>query len=73
MDERLKQVGKNIRLSRKALGWSQEELAAYAGVDRSHMGYIERGQQNMTLTTLYQIADTLKLDIAELLKLHCTQ
>jgi len=38
----LKAIGKHIRAARKTKGWSQEHLAAEAGIDRSYMSGIER-------------------------------
>jgi len=54
-------VGKNIRKLREVKGYSQEELALKAGLKRSYMGYIERGNKNVTLTTLKQIALALNV------------
>ncbi len=51
-----KQLGKNIRAQRKALGLSQDGLALECGLDRSYMGRIERGEVNITVEKLYQIA-----------------
>ena len=56
---RLKAFGKKVRELRKEQGLSQEALAARAGLDRSYMGHIERGEKNITLTKMYQIADAL--------------
>lgn len=53
-------VGAAIRARRKAVGVSQEALADYAGVDRSHMGKIERGERNVTLLNLVRIAEAMK-------------
>jgi transcriptional regulator with XRE-family HTH domain len=54
-------VGKNIRKLRKAKGYSQEKLALKAGVNRSYLGYIERGDKNLNLTTLRQISVALNV------------
>jgi transcriptional regulator with XRE-family HTH domain len=59
-DEHLVKVGAAIRARRKAVGVSQEALADYAGVDRSHMGKIERGERNVTLLNLVRIAEAMK-------------
>lgn len=45
----LKALGEAVRSARKAAGLSQEALADAAGIDRSHMGRIERGERNVTL------------------------
>jgi len=55
--------GKKVRSMRKEKGLSQEAFAALAGIDRSYMGHIERGEKNITLTKIYQISNALKVDI----------
>ncbi len=57
----LRVVGKNIRKLRESKGYSQEELAEKAGLKRSYLGHIERGDRNVTLTSLNQIAGALKV------------
>ena len=54
-------AGKNIRTLRESKGYSQEELAEKAGLKRSYMGHIERGDKNVTLTTLRRIAIALNV------------
>jgi len=54
------QVGKNIRDRRKQLDITQERLAAMAGIDRSYMGRIERGEVNITIDKLYKLAKILE-------------
>lgn len=60
-DQRLVNFGNRVRAIRKEKNLSQEELAALANIDRSYMGHIERGEKNVTLTKIYQIADALKI------------
>ncbi|MDO8273398.1 MAG: helix-turn-helix transcriptional regulator [Gammaproteobacteria bacterium] len=60
-------LGKRIRLLRKAAGFSQESLALACGLDRSYMGRIERGEVNITVVTLCQIACALNCSAKELL------
>jgi len=55
----LKRLGGAVRARRKAAGLSQEALADAAGIDRSHMGKIERGERNVTLLNLVKIAAAL--------------
>lgn len=62
-DPRLVAFGQQVRRIRKEKGLSQEALADLAGMDRSYMGHIERGDQNITLTKMYQISDALKTSI----------
>ncbi|MDR2500808.1 MAG: helix-turn-helix transcriptional regulator [Treponema sp.] len=42
-------VGNNIKKYRKILNISQEELAEKAGLHRTYIGGIERGERNITL------------------------
>ena len=51
--------GKTVREIRKTLNISQEKLASIAGVNRSHMGEIERGQKSPSLITVERIAIAL--------------
>ena len=62
-DERMVAFGKRVREVRKAKGLSQEKLAEMAGIDRSYMGNIERGEKNITLKKIYEICDALDIDI----------
>jgi len=61
-----KRFGKRVRELRRLSNWSQEEFAAVAGLDRSYMGAIERGEQNPSLWIVGRIADALKVSISEL-------
>ena len=49
------------------LNISQEELADLSGLNRSHMGEIERGQASLTLITIDRIATALNCSIAQLM------
>ena len=52
-------VGVVIRAIRKRSGLSQEALAALSGMERSNLGKIERGENNLSLLNLIRIADAL--------------
>jgi len=65
-DERMIAFGKRIREVRRNKGISQEKLAELAGIDRSYMGNIERGEKNITLKKAYEICDALDLDIKDI-------
>jgi transcriptional regulator with XRE-family HTH domain len=66
-DQNLVRVGDAVRNRRVALAWSQEALADYAGIDRSHMGKIERGERNVTLLNLLRIARAIECKPSDLL------
>lgn len=61
-------LGKGIKSSRQSLGMSQEALAANAGLDRSYMGGVERGEHNLTVMALVKICNALEIKISELFK-----
>lgn len=65
--KRLEALGAAVRGRRKTLQISQESLALVAGIDRSHMGRIERGERNVTLLNLLRIADALDCQPSALL------
>jgi transcriptional regulator with XRE-family HTH domain len=60
-DPRLVAFGERVRKIRKEKGLSQEALADLAGIERSYMGHIERGDQNITLIKIFQIAEALEM------------
>lgn len=64
----LEELGNRIREKRKARGWTQEELAAKADIDRSYIGGVERGERNLTFTMLCEICSALGHDVAALTK-----
>jgi len=66
-DPRLVAFGEKVRQIRKEKGLSQEALADLAGIDRSYMGHIERGDQNITLTKIFQIAKALETSLHNLI------
>ncbi|OLF40484.1 helix-turn-helix domain-containing protein [Psychrobacter sp. Rd 27.2] len=65
-DERMIAFGRRVREMRKSKGISQERLAEMAGIDRSYMGNIERGEKNITLKKAYEICDALDVEIQNL-------
>lgn len=48
-------------------GMAQEELAASAEIERSHMGKIERGEHMPTLALILRIAVALNRSAADLI------
>jgi transcriptional regulator with XRE-family HTH domain len=44
-------------------GWSQEEFAYRANIDRTYMGGVERGERNLSLKKLFAIAQALGRDV----------
>lgn len=58
--------GRNLREIRKSKGLSQERLAHEAGIDRSYVGKIERGEVNVTIEKIYSFATCLECSPKEL-------
>jgi transcriptional regulator with XRE-family HTH domain len=67
-NKHLVELGNQIREERKKKGLSQEQLAFDAGVDRSYIGGIERGERNVSILTLVKIASCLGCDVAKFTK-----
>ena len=47
-------------------GYSQEGIADAAGMGRTYMGRVERGEQNISIQNLIQIAFALGVDMEDL-------
>lgn len=59
-------LGERVRQLRSARGWSQERLAGEAGLDRTYVGGIERGERNPSLLNIHRLAVALGIGIEEL-------
>ncbi len=66
--EILRRFGERVRQLRKAGGWSQEQMAAASGLDRSYMGGVERGERNIALRNIEAIALALRISLSELME-----
>ncbi|HIS36978.1 TPA: helix-turn-helix transcriptional regulator [Candidatus Scatousia excrementigallinarum] len=65
----LKAIGNNLRAERNRLGWSQDELAEKACLERQHISKIERGLIDMRVSaTLVPILKALNLEFEKLYK-----
>lgn len=58
--------GQAVRAARASAGLSQEDLAHRAGLDRSYIGGVERGERNPTLSVITKIALGLEMSLADL-------
>jgi len=58
--------GNKVREARLAKGLSQESLAEKAGLHRTYIGTVERGERNPSLVNLVRIADALAVDLSTL-------
>lgn len=68
MDGPQKKFGERLRSLRKAQGYSQESFALKAGLDRSYIGGVERGDRNIALVNICKVAEALDLPPSKLLE-----
>jgi transcriptional regulator with XRE-family HTH domain len=61
-------LAKNMRLLRRARGWSQEMLADEIGIDRTYCGSVERAERNVSIDNIARIAKGLAVEPWNLLK-----
>ena len=64
----LARLGAAILRARKELGVSQERLALESDIDRSWIGTIRRGEQNVGVVHRRHISQALRISLAELLR-----
>jgi transcriptional regulator with XRE-family HTH domain len=61
-------LGRTIREVRLSKGISQEKLALLSEVDRSYVGRVERGDNNVAFLTLARLAAALDLTVSKLMQ-----
>jgi transcriptional regulator with XRE-family HTH domain len=67
MEDLRQVVARNLRRLRQEKGWSQEELAFRAGVDRSYISQLETADYAATVTMIGKLAEALKVEPIEFL------
>ncbi|MDR1748331.1 MAG: helix-turn-helix transcriptional regulator [Spirochaetaceae bacterium] len=58
----------NMRKLRIEHNLSQEELADKAGLHRTYIGSVERGERNITIDVMEKICNALEVPITDLFK-----
>jgi putative transcriptional regulator len=66
-DQLIDKIGHRIVELRKERGWSQSDLARACKKDRQSIERLENGKLNMTINTLFQIANALEITLSKLL------
>lgn len=67
MNEKIQiRFGEAVRKERLKTGQSQEKLAEIAGLHRTYIGMIERGEKNLTISNIEKIANALNIPISKL-------
>ncbi|MBQ8460046.1 helix-turn-helix transcriptional regulator [bacterium] len=64
----LLQLGRNVKAERIRKGYTQETFAEHLGVTREYVSRIERGQENMSILKILNIANKLETDINDILR-----
>ncbi len=64
----LVRFGARVRELRLSKGYSQESFAAKCGLDRTYIGGIERGERNLALRNIENIAKALDMTLSELMR-----
>lgn len=67
MDKVKAKFGKILRKARLEAGKSQEDLAGDAGLHRTYISSVERGERNITIVNIYRLAKALSIDAKDLL------
>jgi transcriptional regulator with XRE-family HTH domain len=62
----LRRLGLRIRELREKANISQEALGQIAGLHRTYIGAIERGERNPSVLSLKKIADAFKVTLGDL-------
>lgn len=65
---RLKLLGQRIRVLRHSRQFSQEELAARAGIHPTYLSALECGKRNPSMGIFFSLAEALNVEPSELLK-----
>jgi transcriptional regulator with XRE-family HTH domain len=63
----LGRLGDAIRTRRQSIGMSQEALADAAGINRTHMGEVERGKRNISFMGVVKIAKAMNAKASDLI------
>jgi transcriptional regulator with XRE-family HTH domain len=69
LTELQKIFGNNVRRLREAQGLTQAELASKAGINRSYLGGVERGQRRIGMENIAKIAAALAVSADILFKI----
>jgi len=62
----LRLLAERIKMLREARGWTQEQLAERAAMQRSYLGDLELGRRNPSVRTLVKMANAFGIAIPEL-------
>lgn len=61
-------LAKRVRELRAERGWSQDKLAAAAGLHRTYIGPVERAEHSITVDSVEKLAQAFRVPIAEMFR-----
>ena len=61
-------LGERIRMRRQELGWTQDQLAAKAGISKGFLSDVENGKRSVSAGNLQEIAQALGLSLDYLMR-----
>lgn len=67
LDRYLELLAERLQRLRRARGWSQQQLASAAQLDRTYVSAVEHARQNLTLGAVYKLASALDTTLHDLL------
>lgn len=67
MNELFVRFGQKLRRIRERKGISQEKLAELAGLHRTYVSSVERGERNISLQNIARLAKALEVTMARLM------
>jgi transcriptional regulator with XRE-family HTH domain len=63
-----REIGHRLRARREELGWTQAELARRCTLHKAYIGFVERGERNVSLINLRRIVKVLRVRLSDILK-----
>jgi transcriptional regulator with XRE-family HTH domain len=66
--EFFREIGHRLRSRRDERGWTQAELARRCDLHKAYIGFVERGERNVSLVNLRRIARVLRVRLSDLLE-----
>lgn len=70
VEDYFERLGHRVQELRSARGWTQQQLADEAGLDRTYISGLEHGKQNPTIGALLRLATALKAPLDRLVVLE---
>ena len=65
MEDKMRIIGRRLRLIRMGRGYNQSEFAKLLGLSQTHLSNIENGKVSVTLGNLLRVAELLHCNMSE--------